>query len=482
MNELEKLRAQVVDLETEIRGLAALDTVTPEQDARIPEAITELDEARATLEVLEAREARLAEFRQPATAEPVLTERNISAPYVNTRTADPYDVDELRSLSPEKRAREIRSRAITIVEDNHGGYELSARAQEELTARISHTRSKVARDIAELVVHTGSDDYRDAFEAVLRDPADIAAMAEFQKRQKALLERAAIQTSGVSGAMHVPYQLDPTVILTNAGVVDPIRSVARNVQITGTDKWQANTSAGITATLVGESVAFTDNTPTFTSGAIQTYKAGAFAFGSWESMEDSGAADELPGMFADAKERLEAGYFATGTGSSQPQGVVVFASNATSIYAGTSGAANSADLIAADIYGVQANLSPRWRGNASWMSSLQAAHSIRQLGTSTNYHAFSLDITQAGPPTLLGRPYYENSSMDTTIVSGSTDFILLIGDFRQFAVVDRVGMVMQYSPIITSGSKFPTGESGWFIWWRFGSGGLVQDAFRNLKI
>lgn len=476
---IETLRGRVDTLATEIRTLSEKDAVTPEEDARLDEALTEREAALEEIVALEAREARLAAFRE-SDAPVVRTERTISAPNMVTRT-NPFDLDELRGADPEKRALEVRARAIDIVNTGAGAYELSDSQSEDLVKKLNG-RSRVAKDIAELVAQTGSEEYREAFEAVLASPHSVAALGELQARGAELEKRAAIQTAGVSGALHVPYQLDPTLILNNAGVVDPMRAISRNVQISGTDKWAAPTSAGITAALVGESVAFTDNSPTYTSTVIQTYKAGAHAFGSWEAMADSGAADDLGMMFADAKVRFEAGYFATGTGSSQPQGVVVFASNATSIFAGTSGAANSADLTAADIYSIQANLSPRWRGESSWVSSLNVAHTIRQLGTSTNFHAFSLDITQAGPPQLLGRPYYENSSMDTVVASGSTDFALLLGDFSQFVIVDRVGMTIQYNPAVTSGSKFLTGESSWTCWWRFGSGGLVQDAFRLYKI
>jgi HK97 family phage major capsid protein len=476
---IEELRARVDTLATEIQTLADTDEITPEQDARLDAALTEHTEARAELDRAEERAVQVEAVRAAA-SHPNAVRPTIEAPNVNTRT-DPFDLDELRTATPEKRATEIRARARDIVEHSKGGYGIPDAAAEELTRKLSG-RSKVARDIAEMVVQTGSDGYRDAFEAVLADPLDISAMSDFQARQKELLSRAAIQHAGVAGALHVPYQLDPTLILTNAGVIDPVRGLARTVSITGTDTWTAPTTAGITAGLVAESASFTDNTPTYTSTSISVYKMGAFAFGSYEALSDSGAADDLGMMFADARVRNDAGFLATGTGSSQPQGVVVYASNTTSVVAGSSGAANAADLVPGDIYAVQQALSPRWRQAAVWMGSLPTANAIRQLGTANNYHAFSLDITQGGPPQLLGRQFHENSSMDTTIVSGSTDFSLIYGDFKQFVVVDRIGTVMQFQPVVTSGSKFPTGESAWHVYWRFGSGGLVTDAFRMLKL
>ena len=45
-----------------------------------------------------------------------------------------------------------------------------------------------------------------------------------------------------------------------------------------------------------------------------------------------------------------------------------------------------------------------------------------------------------------------------------------------------VGTTMLYQPIVTGASGRPTGQAGWIMYWRFGSGGQVQDAFRLLKL
>jgi predicted phage gp36 major capsid-like protein len=67
-------------------------------------------------------------------------------------------------------------------------------------------------------------------------------------------------------------------------------------------------------------------------------------------------------------------------------------------------------------------------------------------------------------------------------VSGSTDMVLLHGDMSKFCVVDRVGASILYQPIVTGASGRPTGQAGWVVYWRAGSGGMVQDAFRLLKL
>ncbi len=486
IHDLEAREAALVD---ELRRYGNAPTTTASQDARADNAIVELEAVRAELDTCRAREVRRAELRRPGGVPPRLTAGNVSHPdgssFNVNRRSDPFDVTDLERVDPDTRLRETRSRALDVIEHRTRGDHVTDDALRHAIGLLEGWGGDVARDTAELILATGTDAYQRAFREHLKDPAALGPRMELERMTGELHSRTAVAMAGVQGALHLPYQLDPTILLTNGGVVNPVRQVFRNVKISGTNTWQQPTTSGVLAGLVGESAQFTDQSPTFTSTAISCYKAASFAFGSWEALDDSGLADDLPMMFADAKERMEAGYFTTGLGPSynQPQGVITFASNATSIVAGTSGAANSADLTAADIYNVRKSLSPRWRPDAVWLASLDTSYAIRQLGTSTNYHAFSLDVTAAdGALQLLGRPFYEVSNMATSIVSGSTDFILWHGSPQGFVTVDRVGMVLQYAPIITSGSKFPTGESGWFAWWRFGSGGLVQDSARMLKL
>ena len=479
MHSIDELRGKVESLREEIATLADAEELTAEQDERFDAAMVEFEEARAALETAETRAAKVAEVRSFAASE-----RNVKPAVepvnVNTR-ASVWDIDELRHVSPEKRATEIRARALDAIDKDERRV-ASDEGLEDLAKRLQ-SRSAVSDTLAELVIQTGDPAYQDLFERHVKNPGDMYVKSQLDQRAAELDMRAALGISGTAGAVTIPYQLDPTVILTNAGVVSPIRQVCRNVSITGTNIWQFTTSAGVNAALLSEGTEVSDGTPTFTSTQITAYKAAAYAFGSYESIADAGWNAELAGMFADAKARFEGTYLATGTGSSQPQGLVTFASNTTSVFAGTSGAANAADLIASDIYDIRASLSPRWRGPSVWFGNLAIAHKIRQLGTSTNFHAFTLDLSQSSDQMqLLGKPFYEVSDMDSTIVSGSTDFVLIHGDPTKFAVVDRVGTTLLYQPIVTGASGRPTGQAGWMMYWRFGSGGEVQDAFRSYKL
>jgi HK97 family phage major capsid protein len=47
-----------------------------------------------------------------------------------------------------------------------------------------------------------------------------------------------------------------------------------------------------------------------------------------------------------------------------------------------------------DIYKAWKALPQRFRRNASWMMSVDVNNRVRQMGTSTNFHAYSVNITE----------------------------------------------------------------------------------------
>jgi predicted phage gp36 major capsid-like protein len=60
---------------------------------------------------------------------------------------------------------------------------------------------------------------------------------------------------------------------------------------------------------------------------------------------------------------------------------------------------------------------------------------------------------------------------------------MVFGDFSQFYIVDRVGVSVIYEPMVTgtgASANLPTGQSGWFMYWRVSSGVSTAQAFRTL--
>ena len=162
----------------------------------------------------------------------------------------------------------------------------------------------------------------------------------------------------------------------------------------------------------------------------------------------------------------------TGTGSSQPTGLITALSGTGPQVAGSSGAAGAADLVAADIFALVNALPARWRGNgATFLSALAVINKIRQLnaGTAAYQSTFWADFGMGTPSALIGYPIHEVSDMDATIVSGSNDDVILFGDISQYFIVDRIGLELAYNPMVLGANRRPTGEAGWVAFWRPGA-------------
>jgi HK97 family phage major capsid protein len=87
------------------------------------------------------------------------------------------------------------------------------------------------------------------------------------------------------------------------------------------------------------------------------------------------------------------------------------------------------------------------------------------------------------PSTLIGHPTHVVSDMHTsTLVSGSADNVLVLGDVSQYYVVDRLGMTMAFVPVVLGNSQRPVGQSGWFSYWRVGGDCMTSSAFRTLVL
>ncbi|MGE5695704.1 MAG: hypothetical protein ACM4D3_10855 [Candidatus Sericytochromatia bacterium] len=103
------------------------------------------------------------------------------------------------------------------------------------------------------VTETGSDAYRSAFAKVVMHGEQRAALeftateAEAFRRVASLKteQRAMSLTDNVGGYL-VPYELDPTVVLTRDGSINPLLSISRVINNVS-DVWHGVSSAGVSA-------------------------------------------------------------------------------------------------------------------------------------------------------------------------------------------------------------------------------------------
>ncbi len=466
MEHLDPLRSFVDECIVRMSELTAQDELSEDEATEFDTLDGWVGEARTEIEKYQDRQERVELAVELAESAGDVERTEIQSINVNKNRSPFEDIDSRNSA-------DLKARALDVIED-HIPAEVPDAARNGATAR-AEKRSSGQYDadlVNEHIVRSSSPEYLDAFERHLRSGG--------REWNEVLGNRAAMSLTAANGGVMVPQFLDPTIILTNDSTINQIRSVASQVSIT-VDQWDGVTSAGVTAEFLAEGSEAADATPTFTGPTITPHKAAAYAFASYEVLMDSGF-DEIGTLFADAFDRLEATAFTTGTGSGQPFGVVTQLSGTGPVLAGSSGDAGAADLVAADVYALDSNLGARWRPGASFLSSKTYYNAIRQLGTSDSAHSFWIDFGGGLPAQLIGYNTYQAEDMDSTIVSGSDDYPIILGDFSQYKIVDRVGTTLVYEPHVIGSNQRSTGQAAWFAYKRVGGDVITSNAFKTLKL
>jgi HK97 family phage major capsid protein len=290
-----------------------------------------------------------------------------------------------------------------------------------------------------------------------------------------VVQRAMSIGTDSAGGFMLPTHLDPTIMLSNAGAIDPIRQLARNETIV-TDTWNGISSAGVTASWDAEATEVSDDSPTLAQPSVPTHKGAAFIAASIEAAMDTNIGNQVSALFVDAKLRLEATAFLDGTGSGQPTGVI------TALAAGQKVATATADvLVSADVTKPAVALPPRWQPNAAYIANNATAIAVGAFETTGG--SLRYPEINGTPATLLRKPFHEHSGMETagTTATAGNDSVLLLGAFDQYLVVDRVGTTVEYIPhLFGTTNNRPTGQRGWYMYWRTGGDALIDDAFRLL--
>ncbi len=363
---------------------------------------------------------------------------------------------------------------------------LAAGGAETIEAAIT-TGAPASRSWAARWAATTADpDYLQAFAKVVADPqrghmlftereaAVFRAAAELQVEQRAM------SLTDNAGGYLIPAQLDPSILLASNGSTNPLRQIARVVQTTA-DTWNGVSSAGVTAEWLGEGSEAADAAPTLAGPSIPLYKGAAWVPFSYEVEQDAANfVAEIGKLLMDSVEQLSAAAYCTGSGNGQPTGFItaLAASDPTVIVTGD----GSEAIAASDAYKLQNALPPRFQANSAFVAALPVINTFRQLETGSGALKFPGLMTV--PPSLLGRPIYEVSNMDSSINAAATaaNYVLAVGDWSNFVISDKIGTVVELVPHVFGANRRPTGQRGFFAHFRTGSDVVVDNAFRLLNV
>jgi HK97 family phage major capsid protein len=486
---LAAIRDELTTLETteatrtaEIEGksgddLTAIETARATDAERATALITEWDTLSAERIPLAERAEKMESIRsaslKPGNRTPGSSVDDTGETRDRSKT---YDIDHLRTnpmLDQDSVRTELVSRAMDAIED------LPKRVPDEVREAATRTLELVD-DPAGAAIHiltTGRPAYRTAFRQALRGVQPY--MLDGEERDAM---RAAMALASANGGYLLPFELDPTIILTNAGTSNAIRSLARVVQTTQ-NVWHGVTSAGVTAEWTAEAAEAADGSPTFAQPSVTCFKADAYLQASFEFLQDSNIESDVGMLIADAKDRLEAAAFTNGNGTTQPHGVIAAISGVTAsrVAAMTNGAFGAVDVVALDNA-----LSPRWRANATFLANKAIYNQARFFATGSGplTGTFWVDFGGGLPPKMIGYDARQASDMPSSLsaATASNDDVLLLGDFKQYLIADRIGVSLVYEPLVKGPNQRPTGQVGWYATWRTGADVVVNDAFRLLRV
>lgn len=424
------------------------------QRAKVQEAV---DQARRG-----ARPAARVEAATPAEDEGYTRDTGNGKPKRN-----PWDLSNVRTYgrSNEEVHSELRARALDAVEQMPHATD---KVREAATNLIEHGAPENAR----FALESSSPAYMTAFTKMIR--AKGKAMLNDEERDA--LTRAMSLTDAAGGFL-IPFQLDPTVILTANGSSNPVRRLARVVNATG-DVWNGISSAGVTGSWDAEAAEVSDDAPTIAQPTVPIYKGAIFVPISLEAREDeANVAGEVARMIAFEKDRMESVAFITGSGTGEPTGIVTALTGTASVVASA-----TADTFAiADVYALDGALPSRYADNASWLAHRAIANLVRRFDTSGGAGLWTT-LGNGLPQELLGRPYYPAEAMDSTVTALADNFIAVYGDFQNYVIADRVGTTIDYIPHLFGANRRPTGQSGWYAHFRVGADSVNDGAFRMLNV
>jgi HK97 family phage major capsid protein len=455
MKYLELLRAKRAEMEEQRAAqIAAMESVLEAATAESRSALEPEEEAQAT------------ELRSSVSA--------AKAPQVMKQVATGFDGD-VRYMRPSE-ARDI---ARKVIDDAKNTSHLRDDQLEKVESLLGRSDANInGAELAKMILVTETDAYRSAFAKATLQTQPVFTSDEAQALIRFNELRAASLTNA-SGGFGVPVLIDPTVILTAQGSLNPFRQISRVETIT-TNIWKGVSSAGVTWSFDAEASAVSDDAATLAQPSVDTYMARGFIPYSLEIGDDyPDFAGQMSILLTAGYDELQASAFCTGNGTTAPRGILTAldANTFSEVTPTTDGAFGAVDI--AKVWG---QLPDRYKTNATWMMNHDTGNEVSSFSTSGQGSFYTVDLSQGNAPQLKGRPVAFSSYFpDFTGTTGASN-ILVVGDFRNYLIADRVGMTVELVPhLFDVTNNRPTGQRGWFARARVGANSINDLGFRVLQ-
>jgi HK97 family phage major capsid protein len=470
-----KLVNRLKDINDEIARLAEKDTLAADDEVSFAEHSAEFAELEAEQKKLH-RDAQARHIAKAAAVPGRTLNGDLNTdPFgevesIETRIkTNPWDLSEMRVYpnDPKAQTTELRSRAYAAIEQMEGASDDRRQAATKLLDRWDDKQGSISR----LVLATSSPDYMSFWAKSLR----YGPVAAFTPEEVAAANRAMSLTDAEGGFL-IPFQLDPTVIITDDGSLNQIRQVARQVVATG-DVWNGVSSGAVAFSWDAEASEASDDATTFAQPTIPIYKGVGFVPISMEALQDeANVTGAIADLLAFGKNVQDAAAFATGAGTTEPIGIVTALTGGASVVTSV-----TTDVYAvADLHATKAGLPARYRPNSSWLANDAIYGLTRQFAEPSGFWA---DLSGDRPPMLLSKPALESEDMDGTITALADNLVLILGDFSNYVIADRVGMTVETIPhLFATPNNRPSGQRGFYAHYRLGADSVNDGAFSMLNV
>jgi len=207
------------------------------------------------------------------------------------------------------------------------------------------------------------------------------------------------------------------------------------------------TTAHSSAALIAENTTITESDPAFTSRTLSSYKYAVAFQAPTELLDDTGV--DLEGYLAMQAGRAVGNtlgaHLMTGTGSSQPAGLITGASLGVTGGTGVAGVPTADNLI--DLY--YSVIAPyRASSKAAWVMKDSTVAAVRKLKDTTNQYIWTPGLSGA-PDSILGKPLITDPYVASTAVSAKS---VAFGDLSAYYVRVAGGMRFERSTDFAFGS------------------------------
>ena len=297
--------------------------------------------------------------------------------------------------------------------------------------------------------------------------------------QALAIRNAMSTTTSAEGGYTVPTEV-AAMVIDALKAFGGLRSIAQVITTEGGNALSYPTSDGTSEVgeIVAENAAATGADITFGTVAVNPYKYSSKKIAlPWELIADSAidVVSFVTNRLATRLGRITNQHYTTGTGSSQPYGVMARAATGKT---GTTG--QTTTVIYDDLVDLFYSVDVAHRaGNTNWMMADSSVKVVRKLKDSSNRPLFvpswDKSLTGATPDTLLGRPVVVNNDVAAMAANAKS---IAFGDFSKFIIRDVQGIVIRRF----DDSAFAlNGQVGFCGWMRSGSN-LVDTAAVKLYV